>query len=73
MPIRSVLGLWYLTAIRQLIPKNALQLAAEPDMWGDDPPSEENIQQLADTLIAEWTRALRHMLRHWETPPTLAN
>jgi hypothetical protein len=42
-------------------------------MWGDDPPSEENIQQLADAFVEEWTRALRHMLRHWETPPTLAD
>jgi hypothetical protein len=56
---------------RQLIPKHARELAVKPEMWGGYQPSDENLQQLADACIEQWTRALRHMLRHWETPPTV--
>ncbi|KAL2007377.1 hypothetical protein VTN00DRAFT_8815 [Thermoascus crustaceus] len=54
----------------QLIPKHARALAARPAMWGGRTPSAANIDQLADACIAEWTRALHQMLRHWDVPPT---
>jgi hypothetical protein len=37
-------------------------------MWGGSQPSPNHIEQLADICIEEWTRAVCHMLRHWETP-----
>ncbi|KAK2804881.1 hypothetical protein FQN50_006386 [Emmonsiellopsis sp. PD_5] len=55
---------------RQLIPKHARQIAAKPAMWGGKKPSIRDIEQLSNACIAEWTMALRQMLRHWEQPPT---
>ncbi|KAL1970253.1 hypothetical protein VTN77DRAFT_5413 [Rasamsonia byssochlamydoides] len=54
-----------------LIPKHARELAARPQMWGGIQPSPEHVNQLANACIEEWTRALRHMLRHWDAPPTV--
>ncbi|KAL1987123.1 hypothetical protein VTN96DRAFT_4729 [Rasamsonia emersonii] len=54
-----------------LIPKHARALASRPEMWGAIQPSPQHVDQLANEWIQEWTRALHHMLRHWDTPPTV--
>ncbi|MCJ1314920.1 hypothetical protein MMC15_000234 [Xylographa vitiligo] len=53
-----------------LIPKHARQLAVKPQMWGGRTPTAAGVEQLAAACIAEWTRALTQLLRHWDSPPT---
>lgn len=51
--------------------KYAALAAASEEMLGGRSPTEDEEQRLADVLSQEWSRALEHMLRHWETPPTI--
>jgi hypothetical protein len=39
-------------------------------MWGGHTPSPEQINQLTNAFVAEWSYALGQMLRHWDQPPT---
>ncbi|KAI9848613.1 MAG: hypothetical protein M1838_000485 [Thelocarpon superellum] len=55
---------------QQLIFKHAHQQAQKPSMWGGRRPSSHDVAQLADEFIAEWTRAILQLLRHWDTPPS---
>ncbi|MCJ1396347.1 hypothetical protein MMC18_009237 [Xylographa bjoerkii] len=55
---------------QNLIPKHARQLAVKPQMWGGRTPTAAGVEQLAAACVAEWTRALNQLLRHWDSPPT---
>ena len=56
--------------LRGLIARHARALATKPAMWGNRAPTAAGVQQLANACIAEWTRAVRQMLRHWDAPPS---
>ncbi|EGE85483.2 hypothetical protein BDDG_08428 [Blastomyces dermatitidis ATCC 18188] len=56
-------------AERQLIPKHARDIAANPVMWGGRAPALTEAEQLSDACTAEWTMVAQQMLRHWERPP----
>ncbi|KAI0204071.1 hypothetical protein F4808DRAFT_367885 [Astrocystis sublimbata] len=46
------------------------QLEAErPEMWGGRYPSPEEVEQLSQCFIYEWTQAVDTMLRHWRVDP----
>ncbi|OAK98082.1 hypothetical protein IQ06DRAFT_349803 [Phaeosphaeriaceae sp. SRC1lsM3a] len=53
----------------QLIPYYARYQASQPTMWGGHNPSSEQITQLTNAFVAEWSYALSQMLRHWDQPP----
>ncbi|KAI9675286.1 MAG: hypothetical protein M1817_001188 [Caeruleum heppii] len=53
-----------------LIQKHAHLQARQPGMWGNRSPNAAQVSQLAATLINEWQRALRQLLRNWETAPS---
>ncbi|KAH8695138.1 hypothetical protein BGW36DRAFT_382184 [Talaromyces proteolyticus] len=55
-----------------LVEKYAGALARNPDMWGGKLPSDDKIAMLEEKCKEEWTRAVRQMLRHWETDPVIA-
>ncbi|KAI9880961.1 MAG: hypothetical protein M1830_009455 [Pleopsidium flavum] len=55
---------------QRLIQKHAHSLAAQPAMWGGRAPTASGIDQLATACVNEWNRALRQMLRHWDSPPS---
>jgi hypothetical protein len=60
----------FLIMFSQLIPYYAQYQASQPTMWGGHTPSAEQISQLTNAFVAEWTNALGQMLRHWDQPPT---
>lgn len=60
----------FLIRFSQLIPYYARYQASQPTMWGGHTPPSEQIAQLTNAFVAEWSEALRQMLRHWEQPPS---
>jgi hypothetical protein len=60
----------FLIKFSQLIPYYARYQASQPTMWGGHSPSSDQISQLTNAFVAEWTHALGQMLRHWDQPPT---
>ncbi|OQO07143.1 hypothetical protein B0A48_07711 [Cryoendolithus antarcticus] len=52
-----------------LIPRFATTQASMSEMWGGRKVRAEEVKQLRDAFVDEWTTALRGMLRYWETAP----
>ncbi|CRG86291.1 hypothetical protein PISL3812_03296 [Talaromyces islandicus] len=50
-----------------LIDKYARDLSTNPDMWGGRSPAANEAKMLEEKCKEEWTRAVRQMLRNWET------
>ncbi|KAK5437913.1 hypothetical protein LTR34_001460 [Exophiala xenobiotica] len=53
-----------------LITKHARALASKASTWGGRRPTAAEFEKLVNACVAEWTRALRQMLRHWDNPPS---
>ncbi|KAK4936303.1 hypothetical protein LTR10_022780 [Elasticomyces elasticus] len=53
-----------------LITKHARALASKASTWGGRRPTAADFDKLVKACVAEWTRALRQMLRHWDNPPS---
>ncbi|KAH0846632.1 hypothetical protein AYO21_11457 [Fonsecaea monophora] len=53
-----------------LIAKHARALASKASTWGGRRPTKEEFERLVNACVAEWTRALRQMLKHWDKPPS---
>ena len=55
---------------RHLIQKHADSEARKPAMWGGKKPTSAHVAKLAQAFVAEWSRAVAQMLRHWDSPPS---
>ncbi|KAL2394488.1 hypothetical protein ABEF93_000117 [Exophiala dermatitidis] len=49
-----------------LVVKHARALASKSSTWGGRRPTQAEFDRLVNTCAAEWTRAVRQMLRHWD-------
>lgn len=66
LPIRKE---HFLIFFSQLIPYYARYQASQSTMWGGHTPTTEQIDELTNAFVAEWTYAIGQMLRHWDQPP----
>lgn len=55
---------------RNLVTKHARALASKASTWGGRRPTATEFEKLVNACVAEWTRALRQMLKHWDKPPS---
>jgi len=53
-----------------LVAKHARALASKASTWGGRRPTKDEFERLVAACVAEWTRALRQMLKHWDKPPS---
>ena len=59
-----------LTHIRNLIMKYARALASKRTTWGDRQPTADDARKFITACVAEWTQAVRQLLKHWDTAPS---
>lgn len=50
--------------------KYARALASKRSTWGDKQPSGDEARKFIMACVAEWTQAVRQMLKHWDKPPS---
>lgn len=50
--------------------KYARALASKRSTWGDKQPSGDEARKFITACVAEWTQAVRQMLKHWDKPPS---
>jgi hypothetical protein len=60
----------YSPTYRNLVTKHARVLASKASTWGGRRPTKDEFERLVNACVAEWTRALRQMLKHWDKPPS---
>lgn len=53
----------------RLIQKHARNMAVRSAMWGNQTPPQNHVEMLYNNLVAEWTRAVKQMLKLWDQPP----
>jgi len=50
--------------------KYARALASKRSTWGDRQPTADEARKFINACVAEWTLALRQLLKHWDQPPS---
>ncbi|KAK4223797.1 hypothetical protein QBC38DRAFT_38595 [Podospora fimiseda] len=60
--------------LQKIVDENLISTYAEieankPEMWTGMQPTSEQIQQLANCFMYEWSNAVQRMLQHWQVPP----
>ncbi|KAK5094934.1 hypothetical protein LTR70_003751 [Exophiala xenobiotica] len=53
-----------------LVLKYARALASKRSTWGARQPTADDARKFINACIAEWTQALRQLLKHWDEPPS---